>query len=67
VRFKATPIVGSTKVTIGLVGFPGAIAYEAHGNLGRELVRLANLQLEREEAENDDEQTFRLVPGDHLA
>jgi len=58
VRFKATSIVGSTKVNIGLEGFPGTIAYEAHGNLGRELVRLANLQLEREEA---DEATPEIV------
>jgi len=48
VKFKAFSIAGSTKVNIGFADFPGTIAHEVHGNLGRELVRLANLQLDRE-------------------
>lgn len=50
-RFKAVSIAGDTRVDIAIAGLPfgGTVAHAAHGNLGRELVRLANAELEREE------------------
>ena len=67
-RFTATPIVGDTRVVIGIAGVPGTVAYGAQGNLGRELVRLANLQLEREETEGSGVHVLGdgviLEPGD---
>lgn len=50
-RFKVIARLGDSRVDIGIEGFPGTVASEVHGNLGRELVKLANERIDQLNAE----------------
>lgn len=47
VKFKVFPIAGDSHINIGFESAPGTIAHNVHGIIGRELVALANAEIER--------------------